>query len=122
MKTNRLVDLQDRLKTATADELAEIALNGLIMAWPPTEVPAEFGSDVVTSSDKALDLIGQSLPGWSVAIEGTVAVGGAWTCTLRDTGLRDDDEVIGIGTAATPPLAMILALLQVLIIRTKGYV
>lgn len=122
MPTNRLVDLQDRLKTATADELAEVALNGLVIAWPPTEVLTVFGSDVVTSLDKALDLIGQSLPGWSVALEGTVAAGGAWTCTLRDAGLRDDDEVIGIGTAAIPPLAMILALLQVLIIRTKGYV
>lgn len=122
MKANRLADLQERLKAATADELAEVALNGLVMAWPPTKVVAEFGPDVVTSLDKALDLIGQSLPGWGVAIEGTVAVGGAWTCTLRDTGLRDDDEVIGIGTAATPPLAMVLALLQVLIIRSNGYV
>lgn len=69
-----------------------------------------------------MDLIGQTLPGWSMAIEGMVAVGGGWTCTLRDTGLRDDDEVIGIGTAAIPPLAIILALLQVLIIRSNGYV
>ncbi len=122
MKANRLADLQARLKTATADELAEVALNGLVLAWPPTEVLAVFGADIVTSLDKALDLIGQSLPGWGVAIEGTVATGGAWTCTLRDTGLRDDDEVIGIGTAATPPLAMVLALLQVLIIRSNGYV
>lgn len=122
MKANRLADLQARLKAATADELAEVALNGLVLAWPPTDVLAVFGSDVVTSMDKALELIGQSLPGWGVAIEGTVAIGGAWTCTLRDTGLRDDDEVIGIGTAATPPLAMVLALLQVLIIRSNGYV
>lgn len=122
MQTNRLADLQDRLKTATADELAEVALNGLVMAWPPTEVLTVFGSDVVTSLDKALDLIGQSLPSWGVSIDGTAAMGSTWTCTLRDTGLRDDDEVIGIGTAAAPPLAMILALLQVLIIRTKGYV
>jgi len=117
-----LADLQARLKAATADELAEVALNGLVMAWPPTEVVAVFGSDVATSLDKALTLIGQTLPGWGVAIEGAVAVGGDWTCTLRDTGLRDDDEVIGIGSAATPPLAMILALLQVLIIRSNGCV
>ena len=122
MKANQLVDLQDRLKTATADELGEVALNGLVMAWPPTEVLPVFGADVTASLDKALALIGQALPGWSVAIDGTVAAGGAWTCTLRDTGLRDDDEVIGIGHAATPPVAMILALLQVLMIRSKGYV
>lgn len=122
MKANRIADLQERLKTATPDELAAVALNGLVLAWPPTEVLVVFGPDVVTSLDKALDLIGQILPGWGAAIEGTVAVGGAWTCTLRDAGLRDDDEVIGMGHAATAPLAMILALLQVLIIRSKGYV
>jgi len=122
MRTNRLRDLQDRLTTATADELPEVALAGLVVAWPPDEVLTAFGADVVSSFDKALTLIGQSLPGWGVALDGTAAAGGAWTCTLRDTGLRDDDEVIGIGRAATPPLAMVLALLRVLIIRSKGYV
>ncbi len=122
MKSDRMIALQDRLDTATADEIAEVAFSGIAIAWPPTEALAVFDPEVVTSFDKALTLIGQSLPGWRIAIGGTTDAGGSWTCTLRAAGLRDDDEVIGNGQAVTPALAMILAFLQVLIIRSKGYV
>ena len=121
MTTNRLAGLQDRLANAATDELADVVLDGLALAWQPTEGLPTFDPDLAVSFDKALILIGQILPGWGVALDGTAAAGRAWTCTLRDTGLRDDDEVIGIGRAATAPLAMLVALLQVLISRSKGY-
>jgi hypothetical protein len=35
--------------------------------------------------------------------------------------VRDDEEVIGIGRAPTPPLALISALLRVTIAQAKGY-
>lgn len=121
MTTNRLAELQDRLATTAAGDLSSLALDGLTMAWPPTVVPPPFDPDLTSSFDKALSLIADALPGWAVGLEGTAAVGGTWTCKLRATGLRDDDELIGLGTAATAPLAMIVALLQVLISRSKGY-
>ena len=121
MTTNRLAELQHRLATAVAGDLSGVALDGLALAWPPTEVPPAFDPDLTSLFDKALSLIGQALPGWGVGLDGTAAAGGTWTCRLQATGLHDDDELIGIGTVATPPLAMIVALLQVLISRSKGY-
>jgi hypothetical protein len=121
MTTNRLAELQDRLATTGPSDLSAVALDGLTLAWPPTEVSQAFDPDLTSSFDKALALIGQALPGWGVGLDGTAAAGGTWTCKLRATGLRDDDELIGIGTAATAPLALIVALLQVLISRSKGY-
>lgn len=121
MTTKLWVDLQERLATASAGELSAVALDGLALAWPPTEVLPSFEPDLTVSFDKALSLIAQAVPGWGVGLDGTAAAGGIWTCRLRSTGLRDDDEVIGSGEARTAALAMILALLQVLISRSKGY-
>lgn len=122
MTSNRLAELKDRLANAPAGDLAVIARDGLAAAWPETDAAPEFDPDLAASFDKALALLGQTLPNWSVTLQGPVAgAGGNWTCTLRDSGLRDDLEVIGIGNAATAPLAMIVALMQVLISRSKGY-
>lgn len=121
MTTNRMTELQDRLATASADDFAAVVLEGLVIAWPPTEVRPSFVSDLAVSFDHALGLIVQTLPGWGIKLDGRAVMGGPWSCTLRDTGLRDDDEVIGIGQAATAPLALLTALLQVLVSRSKGY-
>jgi hypothetical protein len=121
MTPNRLAELQDRLATAAAGDLSGVAHEGLTLAWPPTDVLPAFDPDLTASFDKALALITGALPGWGVGLEGTAVAGGLWTCRLRATGLRDDDEVIGIGAAQTAPLALIVALLQVLISRSKGY-
>jgi hypothetical protein len=121
MTTNRLAELQDRLANAGAGDLSGVALDGLTAVWPPTEVLPAFDPDLTASFDKALFLIAQVLPGWGVGLDGTAVAGGTWTCRLRATGLRDDDELIGIGAAETAPVAMIVALLQVLISRSKGY-
>lgn len=121
MTTDQLATLQNRLATAVADDLAGIALDGLTVVWPRSgEMPA-FDPDPRVSFDTALFLITQALPGWGVGLDGTAAAGSMWTCRLRATGLRDDDELIGLGAGATAPLAMILALLQVLISQSKGY-
>lgn len=120
MTTNQWADLQDRLAGASAEDLAAVTLKGLVAVWSPTEVAPTLDPDLAVSLDKALVLIARTLPHWGVALEGTAA-GGSWTCTLRATGLRDDDEVMGIGRAEMAPLAMILALLHVLISRSKGY-
>ena len=121
MTTNQLADLQNRLADAAAGDLSGIALDGLTLVWPPTDALPAFDPDLTASFDKALALIAKVLPGWSVGLDGTAVAGGNWTCRLRATGLRDDDELIGLGAAGTAPVAMIVALLQVMISRSKGY-
>lgn len=122
MMSNRLAELEDRLANAAEDDLAGVASDGLVAAWPTAEPMPDFDPDLTESFDKAFTLIRQTLPNWSVVLQGAGAtVRGEWVCTLRDSGLRDDVELIGVGRAATAPLAMILALLQVLISRSKGY-
>lgn len=121
MPLKKLAALEDSLSTVTPDGLAAVVREGLVVAWPPTEVVPAFDPDLMASFDHALTLIGQVLPDWTIALSGTRAANdGTWSCTLRESGLRDDYEVIGIGHAATVPVAMMLALLQVLISRAKG--
>jgi hypothetical protein len=103
MMTNQLADLQNRLADAAAGDLSGIALDGLTLVWPPTDALPAFDPDLTASFDTALALIAKVLPGWSAGPDGTGVAGGKRTCRLRATGLRDDDELIGIGAAVTAP-------------------
>jgi hypothetical protein len=91
-------------------------------ALPQGEAAPVVRAGLVESTEAVLGHITGVLPGWAVRLEGTaIGPNGRWTCTLRRSGSRDDEEVIGIGRAPTPPLAMIAALIRVLIIRSGGY-
>lgn len=120
MDDDQLQTLADRIQSAAGldIDLAFAALEGLRAALP--EAGPELRAGAVESADLALNLVARTLPDWSVVLEGTAREPGHWTCTLRPFGLRDDEEVIGIGRAATPPLALIAALLRVTIARAKG--
>jgi hypothetical protein len=77
---------------------------------------------LVDSTDEVLRLVSTRHPGWSVELKGKAREpDGRWTCTLRESGARDDEEVIGIGHGPTVPFAIISALLHVAMIREKGY-
>ena len=68
----------------------------------------------LATTDGVLGLLAEALPSWSVHISGqSAAVSGRWTCTVRETGVRDDDELIGVGKADTPARAVAAALLKV---------
>lgn len=122
MPNEQFADLDDRLTNATATDLAAVVMDGLVLAWPTPETPPAFKFEVTLSMDRALDLIVQSLPNWAITLEGAEhASGGHWSCVLRESGLRDDGELLGIGRATTAPLAMTVALLRVFLIRAKGY-
>jgi hypothetical protein len=124
MNRDELQALADRIEAASAPDLAiSIAtLRGLATALPEGEAGPEIRAGLVDSTEAVLALVARVLPGWAVRLEGTaLAPNGRWTCTLRRSGSRDDEEVIGIGRAPTPPLAMIAALIRVLIIRKRGY-
>jgi hypothetical protein len=117
MNRDQLQELAERIEAASGPDvdLAVAALKAMRDALP------EVRPGVVESADMALHLVVRMLPGWSVALEGIAREPGHWTCTLRPSGARDDEEVIGIGRATTPPLALIAALLRVTIARAKGY-
>jgi hypothetical protein len=121
MNRDQLQELAERIEAASGPDvdLAVAALKAMRDALP--EAASEVRPGVVESADMALHLVVRMLPGWSVALEGIAREPGHWTCTLRPSGARDDEEVIGIGRATTPPLALIAALLRVTIARAKGY-
>lgn len=122
MNHDQLEALADRIESVAGPDLdvAVAALHGLRSALP--EESSDLRAAVVESTDAALHLVVRTLPNWSIALEGTAhEPNGRWTCTLRPSGLRDDEEVIGIGRAPTASLALLVALLRVVVIRSKGY-
>jgi hypothetical protein len=122
MNRDQMQALAARIEdTATLElDLAVATLEGLRAALPHAR--SDLRPSVVESTDAALHLVSRTLPNWSVALSGsTHEPHGRWTCTLRPSGARDDDEVIGIGRAPTPSLALIVALLRVVVIQAKGY-
>ena len=122
MKSNHLAELEHSLANAAAADRDALARGALASAWPKAdEVPA-FDPELTGSVDKALQLIARTLPNWRITLEGTAHESqGNWTCILRESGLRDDAEVMGIGLMSTAPLAMIVALLRVLDVQAQGY-
>ncbi len=82
---------------------------------------AGAGRRACASSDALLDLVAEALPSWSLHITGhSASVAGRWTCTIREIGVRDDDELIGVGKAETLPHALLAALLKVVELRGGG--
>jgi hypothetical protein len=66
--------------------------------------PADMGA--------MLEVVSAVFPGWTIALRGKAALpDGSWTCSLRESGVRDDDDVIGIGKARSPTLALAAAAL-----------
>lgn len=121
MNRDHLQELARRIESASVldIDLAVVALKALRAALPQASPEVRLG--VVDSADMALHLVVRTLPDWSVVLEGTAREPGHWTCTLQPSGVRDDEEVIGIGRAATPSLALIAALLRVVSVQSKGY-
>ncbi len=122
MHNDRLEALAERVEGAPGPDvgLAIETLTGLRTALP--ESSSDLRAGVVESTDLALQLVTRKLPNWSIALDGTAREpDGHWTCTLRPSGVRDDEEVIGLGRGPTAPLALLVALLRVLAIQVKGY-
>jgi hypothetical protein len=75
-------------------------------------------ADTFGSTDALLDLVAEALPSWSLHLGGSSAtVQGRWTCTIRETGVRDDDELIGVGKSPTAAGAIMAALLKIMVLR-----
>jgi hypothetical protein len=122
MNRDEMQALSERIEGSSALDLdlAVATLKGLRTALP--RASSDLRPGTVDSTDAALHLVTRTLPNWSIALTGTASEpDGRWTCTLRPSGARDDEEVIGIGKAPTAALALIAALLRVAVIQAKGY-
>ncbi len=116
-----LAKLISRLETEPGLPDEEVAgIVGVVeRAFPDRSTFADARRRTLGSSDSLLRLIAEALPTWSIHITGhSATVAGRWTCTIRETGVRDDDELIGVGKAKTLPQALLAALLK--IIELKG--
>lgn len=102
------------------DEVAHI-VDIVEGAFPGRRTFAEARRRALGTSDELLRLVAEALPTWSIHITGhSVSVAGRWTCTIRETGVRDDDELIGVGKAETLPQAILAALLKIIDLRNSG--
>ena len=102
-------------------EMAERVTALLAAAAPDRPLWRGAAAAALGSTDAALGLLAEALPSWSVHISGSSAtVAGRWTCTIRETGVRDDDELIGVGKAATLAGAVAAALLKVIAMRAPA--
>lgn len=113
--------LIERLETEAGLPDAEVeAVGGVIeRAFADRGVFSDAKRRAMGSSDDLLRLMAEALPSWSIHLTGhSASVAGRWTCTIRETGVRDDDELIGVGKAATLPHAILAALLK--IVDLKG--
>ncbi|HPG22125.1 MAG TPA: hypothetical protein PLH75_04995 [Amaricoccus sp.] len=120
MSGKEIQALVDRIEAASHADLplGLAVLEGLAASGHAAGATA----GVADSADAALRLVASELPGWSVSLSGAARLPDSqWTCTLRESGARDDDEVIGVARAPTAALALVGALLRVFAIRQKGY-
>jgi hypothetical protein len=80
---------------------------------------AGFGAPAnLATVDDVLLAVDTVVPSWAVSLEGDAsAEHGHWTCTLRKSRERDNDEVIGVGKGEHPAPALMAALIKVLSFR-----
>jgi hypothetical protein len=121
MDVDALQAVLTRIERSRAGEL-DAAVEALHALRNALGDGAAVGVGAAATTDGALALVGEVLPGWRVDLEGHArAPDGRWTCSLRASGARDDDEVIGIGHAPSPALAILGALIRVRMVQAKGY-
>jgi hypothetical protein len=122
MTKEELQALAARLEKGVGLDAAEAAgLGDLIRAaFPDRPVAPRGEADTFGSADAVLGLVAEALPSWSVHITGhSATVKGRWTCTIRETGVRDDDELIGVGKADRLSHAVTAALLKIIELRRR---
>ena len=120
MENVQLQELLEKIEAAERldQELESAVLDGMNNAFPGKAVWSAHRDRVLEATDEVLRLVDIILPDWSITLKGFAnEANGRWTCTLREGGVLDNDEVIGVGSAPNLPLAIIAALLKVTILR-----
>jgi len=72
------------------------------------------------ATDAVLHMVNTHLPEWSIVLKGKAhEADGDWSCTLRQSDLRDNDAMIGTGAGPTLALAMLVAFLKLQVVRAS---
>ena len=122
MKHDKLTALLEQIETAERldQDLEKAILDGMNSAFPQKEIWKAHQTKKTVATDEVLRLVDIVLPNWSISLKGFANdEDGRWKCTLRESGVLDDDEIIGIGRAPHISLAIIAALLKVTIQRQE---
>lgn len=86
------------------------ALDGL---FPDAAIWPEARAETTESADVALHVVEKTFPNWEIKLTGKAnSAHGDWVCTLRNSGGRDNDEVIGIGKSPVLAHAIYAACLK----------
>jgi hypothetical protein len=102
-RVNTAEDIDQALLREAAEELRAV--------FPHAPEHPELLSE---PTEAVLWLVDRCLPGWTITLRGTATEpDGHWHCSLRQSGDRDDDAVIGNATAPTVSLALLRALVAV---------
>jgi hypothetical protein len=102
-------------------EDVEAFASSVSAAFPDRPIWRGSKEATLGSTDALLCLMAEALPSWSVHISGQSAtIDGRWTCTIRETGVRDDDEVIGVGKGESLPRAVAAAMLKTIQLRARS--
>lgn len=115
----QLIGLADAVEAALSidEELAKTAIDAL--GDIDKDKLDQFSYADLDSTDRILGIIYQVLPGWTLSIRGkTWHPNGHWTCSLRRSAGRDNDEYIGVGHGPTLPHSLLAALFRVFAHRT----
>jgi hypothetical protein len=124
MKAEQLHDLVERIEVSVGSDpdLAAAVLDSMKSAFPNEAELMTLEYGLTESTEAALHLISLHVPNWSIKLQGHAhEPDGRWTCTLRESAMGGDDELIGIGRGPTPALALLAALLRLLEIAARGY-
>jgi hypothetical protein len=113
MIANDIAALERRVDNAEVVDAALLQESAEALRATFPDLPDPPG-DRADPTDAALWLIDRCLPGWSIMLHGTATEpDGHWRCHLRRSESRDDDAVIGHGTAPGVGLALLRALVSV---------
>lgn len=119
MQPEAIEDLVRRIGASSAEDaaIAGELLAALGEAARRCHSPVPFDVACLGSFERALEAVDHVLPHWRVQLDRA----GGWRCALRESGTRDDDELIGVGTGPTPAFALLAAFLAVIARRARGY-
>ncbi|MGG7643494.1 hypothetical protein ACQ5SP_01620 [Rhodovulum sp. YNF3179] len=115
MMGNTLREMAERIEDATMldAERGEAIIAALRAAAPEIDPQGTLTPDRLLSTDAVIDLVDRVLPGWAISMDGTASRShGHWTCTLRMSGVRDNDAYLGVGHGPRLPLVLLAALLR----------
>lgn len=116
MSQSEIEELAGRVEAASSadPDLAATVARTLRASFPAAALAGQIPDDIATSADAIVALAIAALPGWHFSIHGRArSVAGAWSCTLRRSDVRDDDETIGVAEAHTLNLVILAAVLRI---------